>query len=1238
MKRLFSVLLATFAGFAAVAVENVNFYSKPLTAGKASLTENGFIVDRLLGVANFSPELRFPIQLIYNSASEKSGIFGFGWHSPQLESSACYDKDGVLWTTPWGEQIKFFAKDTEVSKDAIKVELLEEARKGRGFYAPYSDWEADTNTSAGKLAQSGDWIFIGKRQYRGWRFIYRDARLRSISAPSGRSLTFLYKGDQLNRIEQSDVAFVELAYEGDQVVSATINGVESHFKYINGEVIVLPKTTSGEIIRAWRPRLASIQTGKLNPVEFAYRDSYLSRIHQGTLVDTLTVQTETVAERVANLRSLDRKSGVKHSGKVAGRLLADSQYKYTYSGSEPGKVTLTNRLNQTAGYDYNQQTGVFKLCDFSGKTNTVYYFMRYDVAYLGKVRKIVDGRGRDVVNYRYDKLTGNVIRIRDMAGNDINFSYDRFGNLTLISRRAAGQNDPEPTTGLRYDEAGNPVMISMLDASGKAVQTTAIQYNRSRQPVTITNGQNKNSVVYNNFGYPTEVRDVFGRKQQFRFDKFNRLVSQVDSFGVTTDYHYTAAGQISGIERRDGNELLSSLAVSYNDNGQPVSYTDHAGRSKKFERDVFGRVVKEFFPDQTSVEYSYNALGQLDTVLDQNRNEIKFDWNKFGLGAKTTAEGQLTDYVHDEYGMLAEVNSVWHDQTDRSIQYEYDKFDRLVKTTYGNGETETFAYDSWGRVIAAGRGDKKATFKYDYFGRMIEKNENGVVTTYTYNPWGQRTGRVTRDGDLTLAETRNYDQYGRLTEIQSGGKTVKYSYNDLNQLALQVIDNIPIEFGYTKYGQLESKIFGGRISPISSLKYVYSRDGQILGRDVNGEFLSYTYDAKGQLLTVTNPQGNIIEAYSYDPVGNILSKTIDGKTTTYTYDKANQLVSSAVDGEVTDYAYDAAGRLVKEGDKVYTYGWLDKILNVTENGRQTAAFAYHVDGQLANSVAGGKSETFLWDGLALIKRGTESFINEPAITGGNPVFGTESGVMFNDMLGTTLGIKGESFTKTSLTAFGESLDKDNRAFFTGKPHIGELGYAFLFRNYRADMGKWQTADPLGYPDGWNNFAYVNNGVTMAIDWLGGELIGSGSFNAYSLFTGNFVPPAGGPNFQLLGGNPIVSYNVEGTFEKTDKGITFKGANISYNAQGFGILYYNDVNGNGYYDSQDVPRISMYRIAGSAMIGSSSSMQTSKKNEDGSTTYTVTVNISVTEKVSGSYGTFTQIKNLAPYTITHTVTE
>jgi uncharacterized protein RhaS with RHS repeats len=34
------------------------------------------------------------------------------------------------------------------------------------------------------------------------------------------------------------------------------------------------------------------------------------------------------------------------------------------------------------------------------------------------------------------------------------------------------------------------------------------------------------------------------------------------------------------------------------------------------------------------------------------------------------------------------------------------------------------------------------------------------------------------------------------------------------------------------------------------------------------------------------------------------------------------------------------------------------------------------------------------------------------------------------------------------------------------------------------VGKWQTSDPLGYPDGWNNLAYCNNGVTSCYDWLG----------------------------------------------------------------------------------------------------------------------------------------------------------
>ena len=167
----------------------------------------------------------------------------------------------------------------------------------------------------------------------------------------------------------------------------------------------------------------------------------------------------------------------------------------------------------------------------------------------------------------------------------------------------------------------------------------------------------------------------------------------------------------------------------------------------------------------------------------------------------------------------------------------------------------------------------------------------------------------------------------------------------------------------------------------------------------------------------------------------------------------------------------------------YAYDWLDKVLSVTENGKPIARFNSHNDGQIAQAIHNGQSEDFLWDGLALIHRGENSFINEPYVTGGNPILSSKDGVMFNDMLGSTLNISGQA---VNITAFGESADTN--AMYTSKPYIGELGYAFLFRNYRSDYGKWQTTDPLGYSDRWNNLAYGIHNTFSGIDAQGAEWI------------------------------------------------------------------------------------------------------------------------------------------------------
>jgi RHS repeat-associated protein len=97
------------------------------------------------------------------------------------------------------------------------------------------------------------------------------------------------------------------------------------------------------------------------------------------------------------------------------------------------------------------------------------------------------------------------------------------------------------------------------------------------------------------------------------------------------------------------------------------------------------------------------------------------------------------------------------------------------------------------------------------------------------------------------------------------------------------------------------------------------------------------------------------------------------------------------------------------------------------------------------------------------------------------------------MLGSSLGVvESGKFCEIRRTSFGEQLSNSSTPelsnfsadFFTGKPSVEGLGYSFLFRNYRSETGKWQTSDPLGYPDGWNNLAYCGNRVITYFDWLG----------------------------------------------------------------------------------------------------------------------------------------------------------
>ena len=88
------------------------------------------------------------------------------------------------------------------------------------------------------------------------------------------------------------------------------------------------------------------------------------------------------------------------------------------------------------------------------------------------------------------------------------------------------------------------------------------------------------------------------------------------------------------------------------------------------------------------------------------------------------------------------------------------------------------------------------------------------------------------------------------------------------------------------------------------------------------------------------------------------------------------------------------------------------------------------------------------------------------------------------MLGTSIGRVGENgYSAIDKTSFGVD-SSDKLSFFTGKPYVEDMGYAFLLRNYRAGMGKWLSQDLIGYLDGWNSFAYCRNSIISNYDIYG----------------------------------------------------------------------------------------------------------------------------------------------------------
>jgi len=220
------------------------------------------------------------------------------------------------------------------------------------------------------------------------------------------------------------------------------------------------------------------------------------------------------------------------------------------------------------------------------------------------------------------------------------------------------------------------------------------------------------------------------------------------------------------------------------------------------------------------------------------------------------------------------------------------------------------------------------------------------------------------------------------------------------------------------------------------------------------------------------------EKYTYDASGNMIEKQIDNQVTRFGYER-NTLTTNSLG---LAYRHDEGGRLLGESrvgrmERKLTYQFGDKVTCV-ENEGNTTLFFYNAEGHLVGKSATGQTEGFAWDGLGLVMRGNQFFTNEENQVGGVPAL-TDDNVTVSDPIGSTLSVGDRCFDST---AFGEGLEE---VFFTGKPFVACLdSFVFKHRNYTTQQSRWTTADPLGFPDGENRFAYVSGNPLSNFDRLG----------------------------------------------------------------------------------------------------------------------------------------------------------
>ena len=223
----------------------------------------------------------------------------------------------------------------------------------------------------------------------------------------------------------------------------------------------------------------------------------------------------------------------------------------------------------------------------------------------------------------------------------------------------------------------------------------------------------------------------------------------------------------------------------------------------------------------------------------------------------------VTNYTYDTLG-----NLVLETVKNKSVDYEYNELNQLVRKTTSTNEVFTYTYDKRGNRIAETGKKASQSFVYDATNRLVEgTNWKGDTSAYTYNGLGLRVNNL-----VTTHAGKTYDR----------DYVIDYTSPENDDLYVYALGN-----GQLEYEQRHVYAGSERIEQITERGTGSWERTLYVHEDVMGNTRYYTkttgqtfaelqYDAWGQPVSpnklVNNDHGNYVFATF---TGHIYDTTLD---------------------------------------------------------------------------------------------------------------------------------------------------------------------------------------------------------------------------------------------------------------------------------------------------------------------------------------------------------------------------